>query len=113
MSQPVILKVYGQLWPANKELHENLQAIASQALPQQDYPATSLQDDLLKISFEGIYYPIDETLAAIQKQLTPNQRGKLDVLDLENWKLTRHLFENGGISCHSAPLNNVLDYSGH
>ena len=37
----------------------------------------------------------------------------IDVLDLENWRLIRHVFEQGRIRTSSAPLNNVLDYAGH
>ena len=46
-------------------------------------------------------------------ELMEKHQGKLDVLDLENWRLTRHLFDQGRIRSSSAPLNNVLDYSGH
>ena len=41
------------------------------------------------------------------------QKAEQDLLDLENWRLTRHLFDQGRIRSSSAPLNNVLDYSGH
>ena len=68
---------------------------------------------MARVSFEGVYFPVDEVLAALARHLRPEHQGKLDVLDLENWRLTRHLFDQGRIRSSSAPLNNVLDYSGH
>lgn len=110
MSQPVLLKVYGNLCPASKALAD---AINEQCRLCADAPVAALDDNLLRISFEGIWFPVDEVLQLVQKQLTPAQTGKLDALDLEDWKLYRHVFQNGEIISRSMPLNNVLDYSGH
>ena len=34
-------------------------------------------------------------------------------VEVRGWRLYRHAFNHGRIESHSAPLNNVLDYSGH
>lgn len=113
MSQPVLLKVYGNLAPASKKLATRLTAILAECLPEQEQAPLVLDGDLLKISFEGIYFPLDEVLSLLESSLTGNESGKLDVLDLEAWYLTRYLFQSGKILCLQAPLNNVLAYSGH
>lgn len=111
MSQPVLLKVYGNLWPAPQGAIDKLRPVLAMSMP--DPALADWEDNLLRIFFEGIYFPLEECLAVIENLLTQDIRGKLDYLDLENWRLTRHIFQNGKISTSSAPLNNVLDYSGH
>lgn len=116
MSQPVLLKVYGSLYPASESDRKALALACSSRMPQGsagEEDAVVLEGDLLRISFEGLFFPADELLAAIAGRLGPEQKGKLDVLDLEAWRLERHVFANGRISQSSAPLNNVLDFSGH
>lgn len=113
MTQPLLLKIYGSLWPTQNALLKDLSAIASTAIPGSGEPCITLTGDLLKIAFEGVYFPLDEVLIAIEKQLNTQQEGKLDKLDLELWQLTRYIFKNGEIKKSSAPLNNVLAYSGH
>lgn len=111
MSQPVLLKVYGNFFPANNLLFQQLTRICASAVSQEQ-AVVFLEGDLLRISFEGIYFPMDEVLGVFQDFFTPEGRGKLDYLDLENWRMTRYLFKDGKISSSSTPLNNVLDYSG-
>ena len=60
-----------------------------------------------------LFFPVEDVLAVLREHLRPEHKGKLDVLDLEGWRLFRHVFMQGRIDSHSAPLNNVLDYSGH
>ncbi len=113
MSQPVLLKVYGNLWPAPKDVLEPLASLFADCMPEPEFPPARLDDELLTIAFEGIYFPVDEILAVLSRYLTVQSQGKLDVIDLENWRLVRHMFKNGNIETRTAPLNNVLDYSGH
>lgn len=114
MSQPIILKVYGNLCPVAACLYAQITVLAQDAMPYDEAcPPVILEDDLLRISFEGIYFPTEEILAAIAAALTPAMQGKLDELDLEAWTLIRHVIANGEISAYSAPLNNVMAYSGH
>ena len=113
MSQPVLLKVYGNLYPADAADLEALARAAASCVREGPEEVVTLEGDLLRISFEGLFFPVDEVLEALAAVLRPEQKGKLDVLDLEAWTLTRHLFADGRISSRSAPLNNVLDFSGH
>lgn len=111
MSQPVLIKTYGNIYPASKELLRELAARMQDAIPAGN--VTVANGDMLLLSFEGIYFPLEEVLAGIERHITGQSAGKLDYLDLEAWRLTRFRIENGKISSSSAPLNNVLDYSGH
>ena len=113
MSQPVLLKVYGNLCPADAGTRAAVAGACEGRIPAGEEEAVTLEGDLLRISFEGLYFPVEETLAAVAARLRPDQTGKLDVLDLENWRLERHVFADGRISSGAAPLNNVLDFSGH
>ncbi len=53
-----------------------------------------------------------ETLEAIREYANEETRGRLDVLDIENWTLCRHEINGKEISARSQGLNSVLDYSG-
>lgn len=106
-----MLKVYGNFCPANELLFQKMTGACASAVSLEQ-PVVFLEGDLLRISFEGVYFPVDEVLTVFQDYITLNARGKLDYLDLENWTMTRYIFKNGKISSSSAPLNNVLDYSG-
>ena len=113
MNQDILLKVYGHIYPVDAEEYAALTAACAGAMPTtDDVPVLELDGDMARISFEGCYFPVDEVLVAIRARLRPQQCGKLDVLNLDAWRLTRHTFEGGAIHSHSAPLNNVLDYSG-
>lgn len=109
MSQPVLLKVYASLWPCGQELCAELARISEQAIPAAE--CVGMDADLLTIAFEGIYYPVDEVLAAIRAGLQPEQQGRLDALDLEAFRLARYHIGNGAITESSARLNDVLAIS--
>lgn len=109
MTQPILIKVYGNLCPGTPELLETLSALCLTALPEAG--TVSLEDSLLLISFEGIWFPLENVIEAISAW--PDLSGKVDYLDIENWRLERYLFENGHASYKSGSLNQVLEYSGH
>lgn len=109
MSQPILIKVYGSFWPADEQLCKQIGELSASALPEA--PDIVLEGNLLKISFEGIYFPIDEVLEALKKEVSG--QGKIDVLDIEDWQMSRHLIQAGHIGMSKMPLNNVLDFSGH
>lgn len=117
MSQPVLLKVYGNLFPVDEAFASKISDCCASALGDARQEIVSLQNRLLLISFEGIYFPLAELLETIEAFLKSGQagllKGKVDTLDLEAWTLERFLVEDGRIIAKSAPLNNVLDYSGH
>jgi len=109
-----LLKVYGHIYPVSDAFYADLEVACAWAMPDDaDEPVLCRAGDMARFSFEGVYFPVDETLEALKRRLRPEHQGKLDVLDLENWRLIRHVFEQGRIRSRSAPLNNVLDYSGH
>ena len=114
MMREPLLKVYGHVYPISDAFYADLDAACADALADDaDEPVLCREGDMARVSFEGVYFPVDEVLAALARHLRPEHQGKLDVLDLENWRLTRPLFDQGRIRSSSAPLNNVLDYSGH
>ena len=109
------LKVYGHIWPAQAELESELDCALATAIQDDisdDVPLLCRDGDMLRISFEGAWFPEDAVLDAFKRHLTPGQQGKMDVLDMDAWRMTRHVFKDGAIRSSSAPLNNVLDYSG-
>ena len=112
MSQPVLLKVYGNLFPLTEREADPLRELAREALPASQMPVAYLKGDMLLLSFEGIYFPQDDFINAVKKVLHPGMNGKLDYLDLENWRMTRFTLTDGQLESHSVSLNNVLDYSG-
>ena len=114
MSRQPLLKVYGHIYPVDNALYAALENACADAMPDEDdIPVLERDGDMARFSFEGTYFPIDEVLAALTAHLRPEHQGKLDVLDMEGWQLMRHTFTQGRMDAHRAPLNNVLDYSGH
>lgn len=119
MSQPVLLKVYAALTPAGEELFEACTAAASGAIAMEgDFgPFVFLEDHLLRISFEGIYFPWEDMIPLLERAVASGARGKMDVLDMENWTMTRlesRQDRSGAFGLHQSTvsLNHVLDYSG-
>ena len=121
MSQPVLLKVYAAFFPVSSDLVEKVREAASQALAMEGDPGPHVffEDTMLRISFEGIYFPWEDVVPLLQEAVAAGAKGKMDVLDMEAWTMTR--FE--ACDCdrtHATPylregtvsLNHVLDYSG-
>ena len=120
MSQPILIKVYGNLSPVSEVLVADLRDCVASAMGETPVENIIDQDnDLLRFSFEGVYFPVDEVIETIENyrkstgESSKKPCGKLDVLDMENWKLNRYLIDRNQIVLKSAPLNNILDYSGH
>lgn len=108
----ILMKVYGAFHPTGENVDAALTTLESQVIG--DTPWFYRTNDMVNISYEGIWFPVDDALDLLSTHLAPNSTGKLDVLDLEAWTLTRHLWRGGQF--HSSPardLNSVLDYSGH
>lgn len=101
----ILIKVYGNLYPADSNVFKAVQAVCGEA--------AELDGDLLRLSFEGVWFPLEDMLTAIRPHLSASCRGKVDYLDLEAWTLTRHTIIGKEITVTRAPLNNVLAYSGH
>lgn len=111
----VLIKVYGNLYPASPALCGILADCcrAGCVSENDDTPVVELCGDLLRISYEGMFFPLDDVLESLMPRLTATMQGKIDYLDLENWTLTRHTINGTSLNVSSSPLNNVMDYSGH
>ena len=48
----------------------------------------------------------------LSARLGPLHQGKLDILDMDGWRMTRHVFRDGSIQSRTVPLNHVLAHSG-
>ncbi len=111
----VLLKVYGHIYPADSLLEEALTNALDDAIADpisEDIPLLSRDKDMLRISFEGMSFPEEAVRDVLEQHHTPDQKGKLDVLDIDNWVMRRYFIDEKGVSMRSAPLNNVLDHSG-
>ncbi len=116
MSQPILLKVYAAFAPATQEDFRKLSEACTSAIAAEDDhdPFVTMLDDMLRLSFEGLYFPLDDVAPIIQELAEKKTAGKMDVLDMENWRMTRYQAKGDGrLEIRSAPLNSVLDYSGH
>lgn len=106
-----LVKIYGNISPADAALADALTKATGTALPAPDEAIVTREGDLVCLSFEGLYFPLEDALAALRQHLAPQHAGKIDYIDIEAWMLTRHTIENGALHIRSAPLNSVLDYS--
>ncbi len=116
MSQPILLKVYAAFAPATQEDFQKLSKACSSCIAAEDDhdPFVTFLNGMLRISFEGIYFPLDDVEPVIQDLAKNKAAGKMDVLDMENWRMTRYQAKGDGrLEIRSAPLNSVMDYSGH
>ena len=119
---PTLIKAYGAFHPVGKDCllavrHAGSAAIASSDMPEispgENCPWLRLEDGLLRISFEGLCFPAEDVLAALAATLPGHAEGKLDILDMEAWTLTRHQWTHEGFQTSGRGLNEVLDYSGY
>ena len=65
------------------------------------------------MGFEGVFFPEEDVVNAIRPFLQPASTGKLDVISIEDWTLTRYTFDGGRLCRGQRDLNQVLEYSGH
>ena len=114
----VIAKTYAAFSPAHEACRLAVREAGTTALGVD--PWLFLEGDILRIEWEGVYFPLDEVLQALNNCLPPDAEGKLDYLDLEAWTLTRHVLSQNTeagprnrFSITTRSLNYVLAYSGH
>ncbi len=112
MSQPVLIKVYAAFTPCSEDLRAELESACASAMGEGEEPVVGMLGDMVRISFEGLYFPVDDVAAVVERLGAAGAAGKMDVLDLENWRLTRWSAADGRVECRSNTLNSVLDYSG-
>lgn len=104
------VNVFGHLTPASPAMLEAARAVLTSWQLEAEL---SLEGDVLRLAFEGVYFPGEELRDALQPELQRECGGKIDVIDRESWTLTRHLCTNGTWHTFTVGLNHVLDYSGH
>lgn len=106
------IKIYGAFHPVPETVDAGLETLQAQIIG--DEPWFYRTNDMVNISYEGIWFPVDDALDILRATLPPKATGKLDVLDMDGWTLTRHQWIDGQFT--SSPprdLNSVLAYSGH
>lgn len=109
---PVMVKVYGYLRPVSPEQVKILQeSLASMGGEADDI--LQLGGTLVNISYEGVFFPIDDFLDAATPLVQSGAIGKVDYIDMEGWSLTRYSFDDGKITKAQRDLNSVMAYSGH
>lgn len=109
-AQRTLIKIYAGLHPAGAAAASALRA-GSGAVGGE--PWLFQEGDLLRIAFEGLYFPEDELLETLERALPREARGRVDVLDLDAWELRRYERKNGRFTLLRRPLNHVLEYAGH
>ena len=109
----ILVKVYAGLHPADTACADSVRRAGAAAVQDSGEVWLFHERDLLRISFEGMYFPEEEVLAALEACLPAQAQGRMDVLDLENWELRRYAREDGKFRLVRRNLNHVLDYSGH
>ena len=68
----VELKVYGHIYPASSSLENDLRQAVQTAIQDTislDVPLVERENDLLRISFEGLYFPVEDVLEVITKYI--------------------------------------------
>lgn len=53
----------------------------------------TLDNNMIHISYEGDYFPHEEVAQTLTPYISKNSKGKLDVIDLEAWTLTRFFLD--------------------
>lgn len=109
----ILVKVYGAFHPADTACFDVVSTAGRDAIGQQE-PWLFFENGLIRFSFEGLYFPLQEVLEALKSALPEEAEGRLDYLDLEDWTLTRHVLPPGGaFTTSTRSLNHVLAYAGH
>jgi hypothetical protein len=121
--EPVLVKVYAAFLPANAACLAAVERAGALAIASVNAGAVNtdasrpswllLEDGFLRISFEGLHFPVDDVLAALAATLPPHAEGKLDLIDMEAWVITRHQWRSGVFHASRRSLNHVLAHSGH
>ena len=101
-------KTYGHLFPADQHIADAVGAVLSDwNIPE----CTELEGDIFRISFEGVFFPLDDVLDALRPLLCAESSGKIDLIDMEAWTLTRAAFSGTEITVKTVGLNHVLAYT--
>ena len=107
------VKAYGNLHPADGRALQALEAVFDSWGLTVELELAGSNGDLLRLGFEGVFFLYYDAVEAIRPFLTPASTGKLDILNFEDWTLTRYTFDAGRLCRGQRDLNQVLEYSGH
>lgn len=103
-------QAHGHLFPADARVLDAVNAVlVDWNLPE----CTELEGDLFRLCFEGVFFPLDDVVEALRPLLRAESSGKIDLIDRENWTLTRAAFSGTTVTTRTVGLNHVLAYSGH
>lgn len=106
-----LVKVYAGFFPPGDTCRPAVE-IAGRSAVGCDEAWLFEENGLLRIAWEGVWFPLDDVLDAFAAHLPLSATGKLDCLDLEAWTLTRCQFMDGAFERQVRGLNHVLEYSG-
>jgi hypothetical protein len=67
------------------------------------------QENALDFEYEGMYMDHEPYLEEIQAILGEQANGQADFIDLIEWKMFRYVIDQGTITEHAIPLNEVLE----
>ena len=107
----ILVKVYAGLHPTDAACVDAVRRAGAEALHDSGEDWLVHDRDLLRISFEGLYFPEDEVIAALDACLPMQAQGKLDVIDMEGWELRRYMREDGAFRLLRRDLDQILEYS--
>ncbi len=112
----ILVKVFGQLYPMpDAALEAGLSELSPLLGEENAAAALELDGETLLLNYEGVYFPLDDFLAALEPHFGPGTAGKIDFIDLEAWEICRLRFKNGKaapFSVERRSLNHVLEYAG-
>ena len=111
--QHIFVKVYADLHPVDAACADSVRRAGAAVLHDRAETWLFHERDLLRISFEGLHFPEEEVLAALESCLPAHAQGKMDVLDLDGWELRRYVCEGGTFRLSRRGLNHVLEHAGH
>ncbi|MFW5490458.1 MAG: hypothetical protein ACNI3A_18875 [Desulfovibrio sp.] len=66
-------------------------------------------DGVLDLEHESSWLDIDDMLDTIKHVFGSEARGGIDLIDNQEWELTRYTIKPGGYESRKLPLNNVLE----
>ncbi len=105
--RPILVKVYGSLYPVPYECFLETENIL---LAWHIEDAVFYENEMVRISFEGDYFPCDEVGELFRNYHNEKTEGKLDCIDLEAWTLTRHSYQSLAMyRVNTASLDKALE----
>ncbi len=108
--RPVLIKVYGNLYPVPQECHTLCGRVLQSWNLEDIEEVLFYEGDMVRFSFEGDFFPCDEIAEILKSFDTVHTEGKLDCIDVEEWTLTRHFFKkNEAYRVNTASLNHALE----